>query len=81
MKDGHTHLSHKAEHAVDLETGAIVGITVQDASVRLDVLTDVKTRLTVSARSAALRAFLTSPWILTPRFGSCTPANIAGRSS
>jgi hypothetical protein len=25
MKDGRTHLAHKAEHAVDLETGAIVG--------------------------------------------------------
>jgi transposase len=31
MKDGRTHLAHKAEHAVDLETGAIVGITMQDA--------------------------------------------------
>jgi hypothetical protein len=31
MKDGRTHLGHKAEHAIDLETGAIVGITVQDA--------------------------------------------------
>jgi hypothetical protein len=25
-----THLAHKAEHAIDLETGAIVGVTVQD---------------------------------------------------
>jgi transposase len=31
MKDGRTHLAHKTEHAVDLETGAIVGVTVQDA--------------------------------------------------
>ncbi len=31
MKDGRTHLAHKAEHAVDLETGAIVTVTVQDA--------------------------------------------------
>jgi transposase len=31
MKDGRTHLAHKAEHAVDLETGAIVGVTVQPA--------------------------------------------------
>jgi transposase len=31
MKDGRTHLAHKAEHAVDLETGAVVGITVQGA--------------------------------------------------
>lgn len=31
MKDGRTHLAHKAEHAVDMETGAIVTVTVQDA--------------------------------------------------
>ena len=29
MKDGRTHLAHKAEHAVDLETGATVAVTVQ----------------------------------------------------
>src|SRR5256886_6421284 len=28
MKDGRTHLAHKAEHAVDLETGAVVVVTV-----------------------------------------------------
>ena len=32
MKDGRTHLAHKAEHGVDLETGAILSVTVQDAS-------------------------------------------------
>jgi len=31
MKDGTTHLAHKAEHVVDLETGAVVAITVQAA--------------------------------------------------
>src|SRR5467141_5268868 len=31
MKDGRTHLAHKAEHAVDLETGAIVTVTLQGA--------------------------------------------------
>jgi transposase len=31
MKDGRTHLAHKAEHAVDLETGAIIAVTVQGA--------------------------------------------------
>ncbi len=31
MKDGRTHLAHKAEHAVDLETGAVVAVTVQPA--------------------------------------------------
>ena len=32
MKDGRTHLAYKAEHGVDLDTGAIVSVTVQDAS-------------------------------------------------
>jgi len=31
MKDGTTHLAHKAEHAVDLETGAVVAVTLQGA--------------------------------------------------
>src|SRR5882762_6684675 len=31
MKDGRTHLAHKAEHAVDMETGAIVAVTLQEA--------------------------------------------------
>lgn len=31
MKDGRTHLAHKAEHAVDLASGAIVAVTVQGA--------------------------------------------------
>jgi transposase len=31
MKDGRTHLAHKAEHAVDLETGAVLAVTLQPA--------------------------------------------------
>src|SRR5450432_1308289 len=31
MKDGSTHLAHKAEHAVDLDTGAVVAVTLQAA--------------------------------------------------
>lgn len=31
MKDGRTHLAHKAEHAVDLSSGAIVAVTLQAA--------------------------------------------------
>ena len=31
MKDGRTHLAHKAEHAVDMDTGAIVAVTLQAA--------------------------------------------------
>jgi transposase len=32
MKDGRTHLAHKAEHAVDMETGAVVAVTLQEAN-------------------------------------------------
>jgi transposase len=31
MKDGRTHLAYKAEHAVDLESGAVVAVTLQGA--------------------------------------------------
>jgi transposase len=31
MKDKRTHLAHKAEHAVDLDTGAVVAVTLQGA--------------------------------------------------
>jgi Na+/H+ antiporter 1/Transposase DDE domain/Transposase domain (DUF772) len=42
MKDGRTHLAHKAEHAVDLETGAVVAVTVQDAN-EGDTATSIET--------------------------------------
>jgi len=31
MKDGRTHLAHKLEQAVDMETGAVVAVTIQPA--------------------------------------------------
>ncbi len=31
MKDGRTHLAHKAEHAVDLSSGAVVAVTLEAA--------------------------------------------------
>ncbi|MGA8619555.1 MAG: hypothetical protein WB660_13695 [Candidatus Sulfotelmatobacter sp.] len=31
MKDGGTHLAHKAEHAVDRDTGAVLAVTLQGA--------------------------------------------------
>ncbi len=31
MKDGRTHLAHKAAHAVDMDTGAVVNVTVSGA--------------------------------------------------
>ena len=33
MKDGRTHPAHKAEHAIDLDTGALVAVTLQGADV------------------------------------------------
>ena len=53
MKDGRTHLAHTAEHAVDLETGAIVGVTVQDADDG-DTTTMVETILEAAAQIAAV---------------------------
>jgi transposase len=31
MKDGRTHLAHKAEHALDFQTGAVLAVTLQGA--------------------------------------------------
>lgn len=42
MKDHRTHLAHKAEQAVDLETGAVVAVTVQDADAG-DTATSIET--------------------------------------
>ena len=44
MKDGRTHLAHKAEHAVDLETGAMVAVTLQGAD-QGDTTTIVETAI------------------------------------
>src|SRR5262245_27960550 len=54
MKDGRTHLAHKAEHAVDLETGAIVGVTVQDADDG-DTTTSIETLIEAAERVETVR--------------------------
>jgi transposase len=54
MKDGRTHLAHKAEHAVDLETGAIVGVTVQDANDG-DTETSIETLIDAAEQIEAVR--------------------------
>ena len=54
MKDGRTHLAHKAEQAVDLETGAIVGVTVQGADTG-DTTTLVETLITAAAQVEAVQ--------------------------
>ena len=53
MKDGRTRLAHKAEHAVDLETGAVVGVTVQDANAG-DTTTRVETLVTAAEQVEAV---------------------------
>src|SRR5436305_522626 len=50
MKDGRTHLAHKAEHAVDLTSGALLEVTLQPAS---DGDTDTIHRTLAEAQSAA----------------------------
>jgi transposase len=52
MKDGSTHLAHKAEHAVDMDSGAVVAVTLQAAD-----LGDTTTIMeTVVAATENLRA-------------------------
>jgi transposase len=51
MKDGRTHLAHKAEHAVDLETGAVVAVTLQEA--HLGDTTTVKETLVEAGETVA----------------------------
>src|SRR5919108_4007256 len=54
MKDGRTHLAHKAEHVIDLETGAIVGVTVQDADDG-DTTTSVETLIEAAEQVETVR--------------------------
>jgi transposase len=54
MKDGRTHLAHKAEHAVDLETGAVVAVTVQDAD-EGDTETSIETLIEAAEQIEAVR--------------------------
>ena len=49
VKDGRTRLAHKAEHAVDIETGAVVGVTVQDADAG-DTQTMIETLVEMASR-------------------------------
>ena len=63
MKDGRTHLAHKAEHAVDLDTGAIVTVTLQGAD-QGDTTTIVDTASTAVAQLAEAQADVPEPQTL-----------------
>ena len=51
MKDGRTHLAHKAEHAVDMDTGAVVAVTLREA--HLGDTTTVKETLAEAGTAVA----------------------------
>jgi len=51
MKDGSAHMAYKAEHAVDMESGAVVAVTLQAAD--LGDTTTVKETLAEAAISVA----------------------------
>src|ERR1700682_6287251 len=53
MKDDRTHLAHKAEHAVDLKTGAVLAVTLQDAD-QGDTTTVLETLVQAGANVAEL---------------------------
>ena len=55
LKDGRTHLAHKVEHAVDLETGALVAVTLHGADVG-DTTSVLATTLTAAEQLAAVHA-------------------------
>lgn len=54
MKDGRTHLSHKTEHAVDMETGAVVAVTIDGAD-RGDTTTIRKTLAEAQSQIVAVK--------------------------
>ncbi len=54
MKNGSTHLAHKHEQAIDLETGAIVGVTLHGGAAG-DTKTIEKTLTTADANLAEVR--------------------------
>ena len=60
MKDGRTHLAHKAEHAVDLETGAIIAVTLQGAD-EGDTTTIVETAIAAAEQVEDAQADVKAP--------------------
>src|SRR5712671_640796 len=60
MKDGRTHLAYKAEHAVDLETGAVVAVTLQDAD-QGDTTTIIETVIAAAEQSEDAQAEIQAP--------------------
>jgi transposase len=64
MKDGRTHLAHKAEHAIDLDSGAMVAVTLQGADVG-DTTSLVETAIAAAGHVEAAHAARPTPAALT----------------
>ena len=64
MKDGRTHLAHKAEHAIDLDSGAMVAVTLQGADVG-DTTSLVETAIAAAEHVEAAHAASPTPAALT----------------
>ena len=64
MKDGRTHLAHKAEHAVDLDSGALVAVTLHGADVG-DPTKLVETTIAAAEQVEAAHATSATPVELT----------------
>src|ERR1700704_4393505 len=63
MKDGRRHLGHKGEHAVDLETGAMIAVTLQGADAG-DTTTIIETALAAAEQIEDAQAGVTEPQTL-----------------
>jgi hypothetical protein len=68
MKEGRTHLAHKAEHAVDLETGAMVAVTLQGADAG-DTTTIIETAIAAAEQIEDAQAGVTEPQTLDEIIG------------
>ena len=64
MKDGRTHLAHKAEHAVDLDSGALVAVTLHGADVG-DTTSLVETAIAAAEQIEAAHTASATPAALT----------------
>jgi transposase len=68
MKDGTTHLAHKAEHAVDMDSGAIVSVSLHEADkgdthTLVDTIVDATTNLRVLADDERLTDKISDQWM------------------
>jgi transposase len=66
MKDGRTHLAHKAEHAVDLDTGAIVAVNLAgadqgDTTTLYDSVAQAAVNLNAAAAAGSAKSGIVQP--------------------